>query len=174
MSFLKKKITKPMTVVITIIVCIGTAAGAFLWISNLIQRDITITDIPLTFAEYSISPTYIDEEILWRLDYTVNEADLSTGYLWIDVWSGSAFSTSDMDITDVYILTNSGTEFNGQLVSGYPNQLAGNDILFVFEDVYGGPIDFADSAATGGQLQVALIFHVAQSFQLSLRVTSAL
>ncbi len=175
MSFLRKKVSKPMAIVITVVICIGTAAGALIWISNLVQRDVTVTDIPIILEEEYITPTYVDEYVTWGLNYTINEMDQCTGYIRIDVSSGSLFTTSEMNIVDVYVETDFMSYFYGASVSGYPNQLAGNVIIFAFENTYGGAFDFSDGGSTtSGTIEITMIFTVEQSFQLSLRLASSL
>jgi hypothetical protein len=175
MNILTKRFQKPLAVVVTLVICIGTAAGAYIWISNQITRDITVTDTPIVLQDEYMSPTYLDEYITWIVNYTINIMDESDGYIWVDIWAPSAITTSEANIVDVQIKPEFGMTNYGSLVSGYPQNLASNEIVFVYESTYGGPIDFSDyGSSSAGDITFILNFTIASSFILNMQLTSSL
>ena len=176
MNFLTKRFQKPLAVVVTLVICIGTAAGAYIWLSNLITRDITVTDTPIELQDEYMSPTYLDEYVTWIVNYTINVMDESDGYIWVEIWAPGAITTSEANIVDVRIDPEAGMTNYGSLVTGYPQNLAGNDIVFVYESTYGGgPIDFSDyGSSSTGDITITLMFTIASSFIMNIRLTSSL
>ena len=86
MSILKKRIGKAIPVwVVLIVIIVGTAAGAFLWVSNLIERMPTVTDVPIYLQDEYMSSTYKDEYVTWLINYTVHDPDASDGYIYIEI-----------------------------------------------------------------------------------------
>jgi hypothetical protein len=174
MSFLKNKITKTLAVVITIIVCVGTAAGAYIWISNLIEATPTVTDVPIELQEEYMSTPYKDEYVSWMINYTIHDADECDGYIYIEISAGFALTTSEVNIVDLQVQPELGMQTYGSLVSGYPQNPDSHTLVFVYEDTYGGAFDFDDYGSSSvGEISVILLFTVTGSFLMRMQITSS-
>ena len=85
MSFLKKKVIKTLPVWMLIIIMIGTAAGAYLWISNLVSNNVTVTNPPIEISGSFESVHYVDLETVSHFTYTLNNPDMAVGFIIIDI-----------------------------------------------------------------------------------------
>lgn len=176
-SFLKNKVGNviPVWAVIFIIV-VGTAAGAFLFISNLIDKNVTVTDIPIEIQTEFMEPPYKNETTNWIVNYTINEMSQSSGYIYISIWYGSSITTSEVNIQEVWVEPDLGSTIYGSLVPGYPKTVAANVIDFLFQDSFSlGPIDFSDfGSSTIGNIHIALWFNVTGTFNLQMQLTATI
>ena len=102
MSILKKRIGKviPVYAVLAIII-VGTAAGAFLWVSNMIDKYQTVTDVPIELQEEYMSSPWKDEYITWVINYTVHDASQCDGYIYVEISAGFALSTSEVNMPNM-------------------------------------------------------------------------
>ncbi|MCK5239619.1 MAG: hypothetical protein KAR33_08740 [Candidatus Thorarchaeota archaeon] len=175
MKILRRRIrnTIPVWLVLSVVL-VGTTAGAFLWISNLIETTPTVTDVPIELQEEYMSPTYVDEYVAWIIDYTIHDASQCDGYIYIEISAGFALSTSEVNVVDLQVDPELGTSIYGSLVSGYPQNPASNIIVFVYEDTFGGPFDFDDlGSSSAGEIRVTLLFTVAGDYLMRLQISSS-
>lgn len=173
---MKRKVNAIPVGILLVVIIIGTAAGAFLWISNLIDKNVTVTDIPIQIQDEYMEPPYTNSTTLWLVNYTINEMSQSSGYIWISIWAGSSITTSEVNINSLTVETDTATSFYGSLVAGYPQNTAANLIDFMFEDsISGGQFDFSDGGiATNGDIWIYLVFNVTGIFNLQMQITSTL
>ena len=179
MSVLKRRIGKAVPVWAVIgIILVGTAAGAFVWISNIIERNATVTGMPIELDELSAPPIYTNVETEWRLNYSINEIELCTGYVWIMIWCSSepSITTADANITGIYVEPFSGSGHPGSLVTGYPQNTGADVIEFVFEDpLVPGPFDFSEGeSAFDGEIWIYFNIATSGNYYFQVAITSSL
>ena len=177
MIALRKKIGKVVPVWVVLgIVLVGTAAGAFVWISNLVERDETVTDLPIELQDTYMAPLYANRESQWILDYTINEMDHCTGYVWVKIWCGSSITPAEANITGMWVEPTGGSYHPGSLVSGYPQNTASNEVTYLFEDpLIPGPFDFSEYGMSfDGEIWFWLNFTVTGNYNFQVAITSSL
>jgi hypothetical protein len=163
---------KSIPVWVLLITCIGSVAGAFLYISNIIQTTVDPEPYPVELSGTFDQTPIIDEVYTHVFGYTINDDTQDEGYI-VLVFQGSGIGPSNFTIwveifggtTYEYILT--------QVVSGYPTDDGGFMVTYVFEDPSTGPLDFSyGGTETYGEIWVSITYHVGTLMDVALFISS--
>lgn len=178
MSLLKKRIGNAVPAwAVLVIIIVGTAAGAFIFISNFVERNVSVSGTTMSLQDHSMGEAYRNTSAPWVVNYTVLVPGQSSGYIYITISAGFAITTSEVDILSVIVNPETGNQLYGGLVSGYPQNAATNAIDFVYDDVFNlGRFDFegTDGLSTKGQIWVQVWFNATGDFTLRMQISSTL
>jgi hypothetical protein len=170
---LKKKVLKVLPVWLVALLLIGSAAAAFMWISNRLSTYVIISErsIELT-GSFEASP-FKDEVTSQAFSYTIHNMSDSSGYIYLEFTTyGPAITTSDIECS-LFVEPIGGTTMYSALVAGYPNQTYTNQVTFLFELDTGGPFDFSDAGFTSdGYIHVYVTYKTATGLTAAIQITS--
>lgn len=156
------------------IILVGSAAAAFIWISNMRITWVNVREYPITLAGDFDNATYQSETTYQYFDFTVNDASNSTGYVLLQFTTSSSLDTLNPGDIEVYLVVSWGAEQEmGYDMPGYPNSTAVNQLTFLFCDYAGSPFDF-DLWGSTGWIDVTITYNVAYfNIAAGIRITSS-
>ncbi len=169
MNVLKKKVIKTIPLWMLAIILIGTAAGAFLWVSNLVSTDITVTNPPVSISGSFESPHYVSIETTSTFDYTVNNPVLAIGYIIIEI-AQPGMTLAEVGSINVLVETDMGGSLDGVLIATDPIS-AGYRFVFC-ESITMLGFDFTEGGiAAAGLIHVSLTFEGTGTYTVSLQIS---
>ncbi len=169
MNVAKKKVIKTIPLLMLALILIGTAAGAFLWVSNLMSTDITVTNPPVSISGSFESPHYVSIETTSTFNYTVNNPRMAIGYIIIEI-TQPGMSLAEVSSISVLVHPGVGSSLDGVLIATGP---INEGYRFVFCDsVTLGGFDFAEGGiATAGLIHVSLTFESTGTYAVSMQIS---
>ena len=169
MNVLKKKVIKTIPLWMLALILIGTAAGAFLWISNLVSTDITVTNPPVSISGSFESPHYVSIETTSTFDYTVNNPGLAIGYIIIEI-TQPGMTLAQVGSISVLVETNMGGSLDGLVIA---TDVINEGYRFVFcESITMLGFDFtAPGTAAAGLIHVSLTFEDLGTYTVSMQIS---
>lgn len=152
---------------------VGSAAAAFVWISNIRITWVNVLEYPITLTGNFDNSTYQSETVYQEFYFAVNDASNSTGYVLIQfTTSGSMDTLSPGDIEVDIVLTWGSMFEDGYDMLGYPTSTAVNQLTFLFGDYLGDPFDF-DMWGSTGSIMVYVTYNIAYyDIAAGIRITS--
>jgi hypothetical protein len=169
MSFLKRKVSKTIPVWMLALVLIGTAAGALLWISNLVSTDVTVTNPPIEISGSFESVHYVGIETISRFDYVLNDPIMAIGYIVIEI-TQTAMSLAQIGGINVQVLNDMGGDMTGTasgaepIFEGYRFIIGDSSSMNAFDFGKGG-------TATAGEIYVGITFEEIGLYSVSMRIS---
>jgi hypothetical protein len=169
---LTKARVKAVPVWMILLVCIGTAAGAFILISNTIHGDVTPQEYPIMITGSFTESPYIDEAIEQSFTYTINDNTQDVGYLVLEFRSFSVeIGPTNFTITNVEVWPGS------SVINCVEYSITNTDpytLVYVFEDSVGSTaIDFGESDTyTSGAILFSFTYHTTTPVGVDLYVSS--
>lgn len=169
MSLLKRKVIKTIPVWLLALILIGTAAGAFLWISNLVSTDVTVTNPPIEISGSFESVHYVGIETVSSFSYVLNNAILAVGYVVIDIVQTGMSLTQIGDIS-VRVLNDMGGDMTGfasgaePINDGYRFVICDSATMSHFDFGSGG-------MATTGEIYVSITFESIGIYSVSMHIS---
>jgi hypothetical protein len=168
---LKKKVLKVLPVWLLALLMVGSAAAAFVWISNFITTVVTVHSIPITLEGGFVGSAYPFQETLQTFNYTLNDPSNNIGYVFIQFLApGKTLNPSDIEVS-VWMQYPAGF-VTGGLMPGYPTNTPTDQLTFLFGYYNYDPIDFAWNGATNGTIHVTITYNVAYVMNATIRITS--
>ncbi|TFG04661.1 hypothetical protein EU538_12080 [Candidatus Thorarchaeota archaeon] len=170
MSFLKKKVRKVIPVWVILVITIGTAAGAYLWISNTMSTIVVVEGPPVELSGQFQTQAYMGLWSSQTFAYTINDLTDCTGYVYLGFSvSGLVLDGSEISLIITVRPGNSTTILTLQ-VSG---QLYSNAIQYVYGDDTSSAIDFSDYGSyTYGSIDVEICYNVEWTWTVQMAITS--
>lgn len=170
MNVLKKKVIKTIPLWMLALILIGTAAGAFLWISNLVSTDITVTNPPVSIYGSFESPHYVSIETTSTFDYSVNTAELVIAFIIIEI-TQPGMTLAQVGSISVLVETNMGGSLDGIVIA---TDVINEGYRFVFcESITMYGFDFTEGGmATAGLIHVSITFEDTGSYTVSMQISS--
>lgn len=170
MSFLKKKVIKTLPVWMLIIIMIGTAAGAFLWISNLVSNNVTVTNPPIEISGSFESVHYVDLETVSHFTYTLNNPDMAVGFIIIDI-TQTAMTLAQVGGITVHVLNDAGGDMTGAWLGGAQPINEGYRFT-IYASISMDAFDFGGGGmATNGEIYVGLTFTSGGTYGVSMQIS---
>ncbi|MHA2402946.1 MAG: hypothetical protein ACXADH_08170 [Candidatus Kariarchaeaceae archaeon] len=167
MSFLKRKVIKTIPVWMLVIIMIGTVAGAFFWISNLVSTDVTVTDPPIEIIGSFESVHYVGMEMVSRFTYFLNDPMLAVGYIVIEI-TQPGMTLADIGGINVLVRPDIGGDMTGAV---YDLQPINTGYRYVFWDSMDN-FDFGGNGlAMGGDIDVGITFETTGTFSVSMQIS---
>ncbi|MFW9910138.1 MAG: hypothetical protein ACFFEF_16395 [Candidatus Thorarchaeota archaeon] len=169
MSILRRRVRQVVPVWVLAVVCIGLAAGAYIWISNIASNNVQVTDNPIELVGQFETPVFVDVISTSTINYTINDPGRCTGYIYLEFHVSGLVLDGD----EIY-----------QLVRVYPDGVSAiitttlrtdvysNAIIYILADDSGGPIDFGFfGGATKGQIEALIVYHVSWLWTVTMTIT---
>lgn len=151
------------------IILIGTVAGAFLWISNLVSTDVTVTDPPIEIAGSFESVHYVHLETVSVFPYTLNDPIIAVGYIIIEITQVGMTLAQVGGIT-VQVLNDAGGDMTGAVLASQP--INEGYRFTICESVYVDTFDFGGGGlATAGEIYVGLTFESTGTYGVSMQIS---
>jgi hypothetical protein len=175
LKILRRKVLKLLPVWFLALILVGSAAAAFIWISNMRITWVNVREYPITLTGDFDNATYQYETTYQYFDYTVNDASNSTGYVLLQFTTSSSLDTLNPGDIEVYLVVSLGgvDQQEGYDMPGYPNSTYVNQLTFLFCDYAGSPFDF-DLGGSSGWIDVTITYNVAYSdIAAGIRITSS-
>ena len=167
MRIMPKKLSKSLLVSVLALVLVGSAAAAFVWISNIRTTTVTVRPIPITLTGDFINSPYPFQETLQEFDYTVNDPSNKNGYVLVQFTaSGQTLNPADIAVRLVIGVRGS-LYLTGDLMPGYPTNSPTDTLTFVF-GASGTAFDFAEYET----IFVYTTYNVAYTIEATIRLTS--
>lgn len=169
MNFLKRKVIKTIPIWMIAIILIGTVAGAYLWISNLVSTDVTVTDPPIEISGSFESVHYVGLEMVSFFGYILNDPSMAIGYIIIEI-TQPTMTLADIGGINVQVLTDMGSDMTGAVYDiqpisiGYRYTFCDSNLLNAFDFGTGG-------LATAGEIYVGLTFESTGPFSVSMQIS---
>ncbi|MFW9960504.1 MAG: hypothetical protein ACFFDV_05770 [Candidatus Thorarchaeota archaeon] len=169
MSFLKRKVVKTIPVWMLALILIGTVAGAFIWISNLVSTDVTVTNPPIEISGSFESVHYVSIETVSSFSYILNDAPKAVGYIIIEI-TQPGMSQAQVGGISVRVLNDMGGDMTGTL---YDFEPISEGYRYIFCDSsYMNPFDFGESGmATAGEIYVGITFESIGTYGVSMQIS---
>jgi hypothetical protein len=173
---LRKKLFKSLPIWILLIILVGTASAAFVWISNTLTTTVTVTASPISWSSGTFTQSvFLGDSVYDVFTYDVNDNTNATGYLFIRFFANDAIGPENVTITEVTVQPDSDIIHWLTLVSGYPVNTGPYVLDYLYEQSGGGPFDFSDAgSAFSGIVTVDITYEVATTMDVSMAVTSIL
>ena len=172
---LRKRLLKSLPIWVVLIVLVGTAAAAFVWISNTLTTTVTVSHAPISWSSgYFTKSVFVGDSVVDLFTYNVNDETNATGYLFIRFFAYDPIGPDNVTITRATVFPSSAS-FDDELslVSGYPMNTGPYVLDYLFEQNGGGPFDFSDSGSSFfGTVTVYITYDVATTMDVSMKVTS--
>lgn len=169
MKIMQKKLSKSLLVSVLALIMVGSAAAAFVWISNMRTTTVTVREIPVTLSGDFVASSYTHEETFQEFPYTVNDAPYAVGYIFIEFIATGPINPGDIEVS-LSVAYSPLWHLGAYAMPGYPTNTTANNLVFVFGDSSNDPIDFA--AVSTGALNVYITYNVAYTIDASIRLTS--
>jgi hypothetical protein len=169
MKIMPKKLPKSLLVSVLALVLVGSAAAAFVWISNIRTTTVVVREIPVTLSGDFVASSYTHEETFQQFAFTVNDAPYAVGYIFIEFIATGPINPGDIEVS-VAVQTDPSTYISTQAMPGYPTNTTDNNMVFVLGDTANDPIDFG--AISTGALNVYITYNAAYTMDASIRLTS--
>lgn len=169
MNLLKRKVIKTIPLWMILILMIGTVAGAYFWISNLISTDVTVTEPPIEIIGSFESDHYVGMERVSSFSYILNDAIMAVGFLIIEI-TQPGMTQADVGDINVLVRPDIGDDKTGAL---YDVQPIDSGYRYVFYDSNSMlPFDFGEMGmATVGEIYVGITFESLGTFGISMQVS---
>ena len=169
MNVLKKKVIKTIPLWMLALILIGTAAGAFLWVSNLVSTDIIVTNPPVSISGSFESPHYVSIETTSTFDYTVNNPGMAIGYIIIEI-TQPGMTLAEVGSINVLVETDMGGSLDGLVIA---TDAISAGYRFVFCDsVTMLGFDFTEpGTAAAGLIHVSLTFEGLGTYTVSMQIS---
>lgn len=169
MSFLKRKVIKTIPVWMLFIIMIGTVAGAFFWISNLVSTDVTVTDPPIEIIGSFESVHYVGMEMVSRFSYILNDPILAVGYIVIEI-TQPGMTLADIGGITMLVRSDAGSDMTGAVFDLQP---ISTGYRYVFCDSnFMNAFDFGEiGTATVGEIEVGITFESTGIFSVSMQIS---
>jgi hypothetical protein len=173
---LSKKLLKGLPLWILLIVLVGTASAAFVWISNTLTTTVTVSLAPISWSEGAFTQSvFLGDSVNDVIGYNVNDYTNATGYLFIRFFANDPIGPENVTITEVTVHPDSDIVNELTLVSGYPMNTGPYVLDYLYEQSGGGPFDFSDGQiAVHGIVTVDITYEVTTTLDVSMAVTSTL
>lgn len=170
MSLLKKKVRNIVPVWVMVVIMIGTAAGAYLWISNSITTTVVVEGPPIELSGQFQTQAYMGLWSSQTFAYTINDMSDCTGYVYLGFTvSGLVLDGSEISSIITVRPGNSTTILTWQ-VGG---ELYSNAIQRVYGDDTSSAIDFSDYGSyTYGSIDVDICYNVEWTWTVQMAITS--
>jgi hypothetical protein len=168
MSILKKKLHNLIPIWVIAVVCIGTAAGAYVWISNSLTTIVDVQDPPIELSGSFETPVYLDIGSVSNISYVINDVSKCHGYIQLQfiapvstLVGDEIYATVDLYPEGVYY----STSINHM-------EYYSNSLIFVFESGSHDQIDFSDSGlASSGFMLVYIEYHESLLWMVSIAIS---
>ena len=169
MSFLKRKVIKTIPVWMLVIIMIGTVAGAFFWISNLVSTDVTVSDPPIEIIGSFESVHYVGMEMVSSFTYFLNDPIMAVGYIVIEI-TQPGMTLADIGDINVLVRPDVGGDMTGDL---YDLQPISTGYRYVFWDLNSmDGFDFGGNGmAMAGDIDVGITFETTGTFSVSMQIS---
>ncbi len=169
MSLLKRKVIKTIPVWLLALILIGTAAGAFLWISNLVSTDVTVTNPPIEISGSFESVHYVSIETISRFDYVLNDPTMAIGYIIIEI-TQTGMSLAQIGGINVQVLNDIGGDMTGAAYSAEP--ISEGYRFIICDSSSMNAFDFGGGGmATAGEIYVGITFEEIGSYGVSMQIS---
>lgn len=174
MKMLPKKLSKSLFVSVLAMILVGSAAAAFMWISNQIKTDVVVMAHPVELTGSFTATAFTNEEITEEFDYVVNTGMGTEGYICLEFTTMGlpGFNPSMIEISEVFVVEFAGIVQPGALVSGYPKQTSPDIVTFVYEQDTLGPFDFYGEGPGSGEIYVTLTYKSSFAVTATIQITS--
>jgi hypothetical protein len=176
LKILRKRLFKTLPVWLLALLLIGSAAAAFLWISNQITTWVLVKERGIELiGSFQSSDVYKNETTYNSFTYTINNMSQSTGYIYLEFQDNfaGALNPGDIEIDSINVYPDSFFPVDVQLVSGYPTNPYPNVLAFVFENQSGGAFDFSVSGlASFGFISIEVRYKVSTQMITRMQITS--
>jgi hypothetical protein len=171
MSVLKKKVHQVVPMWVILVVCVGSAAGAFLWISNTISTQVEVHENPILLEGAFETSAYLNVTSQATFLYTIQDPGRCSGYIYLRFISMGV--TLNPNSISVYItVTPEGQGYSTP--SLFSADFTSSAITLVYGDDFLSAIDFSDGGmVTGGQINISIIYHVVGWLIASLAITES-
>jgi hypothetical protein len=170
MNFLKRKVIKTIPVWMLLIVLVGTAAGALLFISNLVSTTVTVTNPPMEISGSFESVHYVHLEMVSAFTYTLNDPVMAVGYIVIEI-TQTGMTLSQVGSITVHVLNDAGGDMTGAWLGGAEPIDSGYRFI-ISESISMGAFDFGGGGlATTGEIYVALTFESTGTYDVSMKIS---
>jgi len=169
MSFLKRKVIKTIPAWVLALILIGTATGAFLWISNLVSTDVTVTNPPIEISGSFESVHYVSIETISSFSYVLNDATKAVGYIIIEIIQ-PGMTQAQIGGMGIRVLNDMGGDMTGAL---YDFEIISYGFRYIFCDSsYMIPFDFGEGGmATAGEIYVGITFESIGTYGVSMQIS---
>jgi hypothetical protein len=145
---LRKKLLKSLPFWVLLIVLVGTASAAFVWISNTLTTTVTVSPAPISWSSGAFTQSvFLDDSVYDVFTYDVNDNTNATGYLFIRFFANDAIGPDNVTITEVTVQPVGDIEHELTIVSSYPMNTGPYVLDYLYEQSGGGPFDFSDSGS---------------------------
>jgi len=173
MSSLKSHLTKTTSALVVILIVVGTATGAFIWLSNRISSPIEISGIPIEIAGAFNSTPTIGQETQNNFTYLCMDPARGNGFILIEFYALGGSDTLVIGDIEVAVGLNLGGSFAtiGGLVAGYPMNNGTNGLQFLYGIYDSSIIDFTQDSGTG-YIWVYITYHVSFLLEAHIQITS--
>jgi len=169
MNFLKRKAIKTIPVWMLALVLIGTAAGALLWISNLVSTDVTVTNPPIEISGSFESVHYVGIETISRFDYVLNNPTMAIGYIVIEI-TQTAMTLAQIGGINVQVLNDMGGDMTGTASGAEPINEGYRFIICDSSSM--NAFDFGEGGmATAGEIYVGITFEAIGLYGVSIQIS---
>lgn len=168
-NFLKKKVIKTIPLWMLLVILIGTAAGAFLFISNLVSNNVVVTNPPMEISGSFESVQYVHLETISVFPYTLNDPVMAVGYIIIEI-TQTGMTLEQIGGINVQVLNDVGGDMTGAVLS---TVLINAGFRFIIgESISSGTFDFGGGGlATAGEIHVGLTFEDLGTYGISMQVS---
>ena len=179
MKLTSKRLSKSLLASVLALILVGSAAAAFVWISNIRTTVVTVSPYPIVLEGDFADASYVTEETLQLFNLTINDPAKAVGYVSIRfIAPGQVLNPSDIEVDLTVELMDPAmggfpSIYDGYLVPGYPTNTPTDQLTFLFGDSVHDPFYFAYSEfITNGTINVRVTYNVAYTMEASIRVTS--
>jgi hypothetical protein len=169
-NFLKRKVIKTIPLWMLFVILIGTAAGAFLFISNLVSNNVSVTNPPIEISGSFESVQYVHLETVSAFTYTLNDPVMAVGYIVIEI-TQTAMTLAQVGGVTVHVLNDAGGDMTGAWLGGAEPINEGYRFI-ISESISNGAFDFGGGGlATAGEIYVGLTFEFGGIYGVSMQIS---
>jgi hypothetical protein len=169
MSLLKRKVIKTIPVWMLALVLIGTVAGAFLFISNLVSTNVAVINPPIEISGSFESTHYVHLERISVFSYTLNDPVAAIGYIIIEIIAPT-MTLAQVGCITVHVLNDAGGDMSGAVIStapienGYRFTICDSNSMNAFDFGGGG-------LATAREIHVGLTFEETGMYEVNMQIS---
>jgi len=172
MSSLKSRLTKTTSALVVILIVVGTATGAFIWLSNRITSPIEVQGIPIELSGTFNSTPFIGQQTVDNISFVCRDPARGQGFIMIEFYAPGG--TDILYIGDIEVVMSmkiSSTVIVGGLVADYPKNNGTNGLQFLFGMYDSSIIDFSMESGSGFFL-IYITYHVSFLLEANIQITS--
>jgi len=172
MKIMQKKLSKSLLVSVLALILVGSAAAAFVWISNIRTTTVTVNAIPITLTGDFVASPDPFVPTLQQFNFTVNDLSEKSGYVYIQFIAPGQTLNAERDIAVSVLVGWELGSISLEIAEGYPtNGWSTDQLTFVF-DYFDGPLDFTWGGSNSGTIYVTTTYNIAYTMEASIRITS--